>query len=1810
MSYPVDSQDPASGPPTGPTAEITAATNGTSAKPKSPTSPTGENRGEQPLESHEVIELQTFSDRQAWIEEKIKFLENLPPIEVFAGLDALRGQTEECPGLPSREKLRQWMAEHDAIEKETEVFDTGELKKLRQLTKAATQRNLSPADTDLIEITLTTIYALDKLLHLLRDRTENLELLTIRLDWEENRTASWKDRTKILEELEAFIKTRARWSPEVYDTPVAIPRPDDSHSLSRRGSVASLASIGSESASNNGPSLSRGARFKLAELLARDAAQFGAKITGLCHGKVATAGWMLDKLIDHSRKPVPDELLDEQERLEEKTVQQLDQVGKFTMDLVMQWRKADEIYMETMKDHNAAQELYEEIHTAKLQHPTLRQSSAFTTRLDTILKRLALRSNPSSRSGTFPRPEHPLFPDQSSANESLSKVLTTEIASAQQLAEETEKLAKEYREVWEAVKRVETIAGSATELSSSFSSILKRLREGVPGENDEGHPPELTYVDCLNPSSHSIFLALLPGILDEVVELTNKANEVIKDSHSAFDILDHASIDPHFKSTATTTIRSLVNLRDEARQISNLVSERATHLRETRQVANTMDSTWKELERMSDTLSEQMERACWKPEPSGNGAPPTPESPAAELEASTSFSNLHPDLDLPGMENKLTQTIDAPLASLVPHMASHLREHLEGRAKNVRNLYEGLLSMRNICKVIQEQAEEMTSIRDEHNAFLLRIEDVKQRFSGLTGNISNDQVSSEGSKSEEASIQGDLGKVQTEVTAFIDGLSKRVHFVSGSCAQALKRSAFAKRKSDRTPETPLHLPVDVGHLDSSVRSESNACAMRLNGALESVSKAAAHLTLVQLAKELDKSLASTIDAVYQSQEHTKSLKASFDALTESTRSETYLGDLDELISQADEASRTRRLSVSRCFSPLRDLLRKMDPVSQNLDDSIRQQIYAARLRSVDDVETRYHLWAEGISNLKELMVAERAKEVQRLEELRLEEERKRKEEEARKLAEEEERRRLEEEERLREEERKKEEERQAELQRIEEERLKKEAEEAERLRVEEERKADEENERLRLLEESEKARAVAEQVRLKVEEAEKERLRQEKLAMEARLQQAEATLAEERAAAVVREREARIREEEQTLKIDAERRQMQQTIKEVQERLVRAEAEARKAVGEEKKRLETEIKAMKVDHRKALEVYERTTPRKITKTSSAGESRSQQFPAMLDDDVFGGSATPSSSRMTTVKENNKLHASIAECRKKLRSFNINEVARPSKKSASLPTRKRAESLIIKFKALEEDVSKLPASCENMTINAELRSLRSEMEDSAELLDYIQRLVPVADSIENCDTLLSDLLEHIDSYPSLPQSTSLLYTSDEEATPEQQLTGRLQFTKQSLDAMEVVCNETMNDARVRNEKERLHQTWLELEEMAADRTGGRKSRPPSIASSRPDSARSAIVFSSAREGRGAKKRASYANLSVASGGLLAPPRPSTTRRSVSGESRASSRLSTISSSSRSVSGPMGSAAAPTFASRQRTTSLSTAEEATPRQKSRTSSQARPHAGSLSTRGTDSPSLSGVSTHSANPRSTNASISSWSRAPRESLSALVGRNLTPPRKGTPPPTRKKYVANPKHKLDVAVGDVVNNLPVGIKIEGVKETWKDQSGKYWIGDQEPKLCFCRILRSQTVMVRIGGGWQELSKFIQNHFADSFKLHTDSPPSVLGKNQEEKWISSATLLDSSMQSATPPPEPPKTPEPKGPFIPSFSLLTPTGHSPRSIPSSSPSLKTGSPLTALQYMRKAGPDPNLRPGTPTKAPLRARNTPTANIGRPGVWRP
>ncbi|KAG2179022.1 hypothetical protein INT43_001871 [Umbelopsis isabellina] len=75
--------------------------------------------------------------------------------------------------------------------------------------------------------------------------------------------------------------------------------------------------------------------------------------------------------------------------------------------------------------------------------------------------------------------------------------------------------------------------------------------------------------------------------------------------------------------------------------------------------------------------------------------------------------------------------------------------------------------------------------------------------------------------------------------------------------------------------------------------------------------------------------------------------------------------------------------------------------------------------------------------------------------------------------------------------------------------------------------------------------------------------------------------------------------------------------------------------------------------------------------------------------------------------------------------------------------------------------------------------------------------------------------------------------------------------------------------------------------------------------------------------------------------------------------------------------------------------------------------------------------------------------------------------------------RYIPDPKSDLDVQLGKVVNESPYKIRIKMVP----GEVGKYWFGDIEPRLVYCRILRSNMVMVRVGGGWTELSQFLRDH-------------------------------------------------------------------------------------------------------------------------------
>ncbi|KAG0705411.1 hypothetical protein DFH29DRAFT_276372 [Suillus ampliporus] len=1741
-----------------------------------------QNEEEQALETHEVIELQAFSERKAWIEDKIKFLVALPPIEVFVGLDAIRTSAEDIPGLPTREQLQEWLAEHDRIEKETEIFDSGELKKLRALTKAATQRHLSPEDTDVIELTLTTIYELDKLLHLLRDRSEHLDLLGVRLTWEEQRRAAWSDRRKILTDIENFLTTRARWSPSIYEF---MAKPEEKAS-NRRGSVASMTSDTSVTSSAG---FSRSARFKLAELLSRDAAQFAGRVSSLRHAKIAAAGKALDKLIDNSRRPVPEELLDEQDRLEDKGINEMEHVGKFVMNIVTQWRKADEVYVETMKDENAAQNLLEEIETSKLHHPTYRQSTSFLSRAETLVKRLAVRGNPTASGSSFPRPLHVLFPDQQSANETINQILASELASTSDLVAKVDSLAKGYRAGYEAVKDVESLSRSVDELMANFKSAIDRLENGVTACDGDGTPLSLMSEDCLHPMAHSAFLTFLPSITQEVEQSCTQADHLLRAFRMALLNVDRPGIDQTFKENAAAQIEALIAVRDKAAAICADVNARVGRLRVVRRVWSIMDGVLNELEDTRSEVADLMERDRWKQQTGQSAEPLTPETPPQDVLPTPSVSSSDVLGRLEAVRQTLIDDVMHPLATLTGMLEKPLDEFLSHSSEGLLGRLESVKQMVVLRDAIRSQSAAMASFQEGIHELQVRVEDLKIQYDATIDDVLNGQLCGERLANTQNQLKDESDALRSTADAFTNTVAQRIPFLSQHASDQrntpiIVRKKFSSAGSIRlvTFDVPASIepPFTLRSLDDVVRGDSNLLVMRLSGDVQSLEQKAEHLQLACMAKDSDSELSSVADDLRGVNEELGSLRALLASISQTDERLTPLQDISE---QLDRYLSQHRSRLSRRLSLIRDSLRKMESVPCSHDHRIHETLIMSRRREVDNLENKLNAWTDDTEVLRgELSVALTA-EANRIEAVKLKEER---EAERRRQAESELR---EAESRAREEEKRR---------------------EAERLRIEKELRERQEREELE---------------RLEAERREAERLRIEKELRERQeREESERLEAERREAERLRiEKELHERQEREELeRLEAERREAERLWieKELRERQEREESERLEA---ERQQAETERQAQERERLEAEAQRKADIELQETERIKEGRVLQERDESQPFEDVFGLRIAPSPSP-TKTQQRSGLLDKVVSLRKRLRSIGINEVARPAANSNSsnhLPTLEQYGKMNARFATILSELSEiaaLPSSMLSPAEDMELRSIKSEVEASTDLMRRIRQLADLSDVAHRCDMALSDLLEHIDSYPFPPSGPlSSTHVSTHRLPPEEQLGARLGFTKRTVAQVATYIESVKDDARANSEHQRVQQTWVELEEMANDRICGKKSRPASVISSGRNSSASGV---SSRASGHTRKASGYSNLSVrgsANGRFLAPAHPSP-RRVASGDfqtrPRPSSKLSMISTTSisRSVSGPM--AAPPpssassslygsTFASRQRTSSLSgNAPPSTPAKQPPLPT--RPRAQTRS-RASPTPSEVSVIARSAASHSrSSSSMSTWARAPRQSF-PTSNKVQTPPRK-TQPQERKTYVANPKNKLDVAVGDVVNKLPVNINIEVVADTWKDQSGKYWIGDQEPKLCFCRILRSQTVMVRVGGGWQELSKFIKDHLADIFRIIPPESPPKFGSprfgSREEKWINSATLLEAPEIVTTPPP---RTPEPRGPFLPSFTISTPGTHSPHSV-MSTPS--SGSPLAPLQFMRRAGPDA-IRPVTPSK-PHRPRTSIPNTPARHNLWRP
>ncbi|KAJ3981929.1 hypothetical protein F5890DRAFT_1556367 [Lentinula detonsa] len=615
-------------------------------------------------------------------------------------------------------------------------------------------------------------------------------------------------------------------------------------------------------------------------------------------------------------------------------------------------------------DHRRGSTLREEIEGATLQYPTARKSSAFITRPEALSKRLRLRGDPASSNSTFPRPTHPLFPQQSVFNESLTQTLSFEIKTTTELVRNAESLAMKYRVSYDAVSHVETLNEAVLALTVVFESILVRLENGI--SSSEGR--------------HSVFIALLPSLLDELARADQATSDLVRQVPAALLHVDFPGVDQEFKSNASAKLLGLIALRERAQwenEVMGLVS--------------------RDLEVVRCEVADEMDRRRWRQDTTSvNGAPLTPESPSAVPLPTHSFQRFIEQLELQMSQlgARMDKGVDDPLASLLETLETPLKEHLSHSARNLKSHFARVKRITDLLQSIHKQTSTMDVIREEFNALQLRIHDVIIRYESKTEDVlGNKSVDEQVVSDTDEAMSSDFSAARSDAMVFVNSLTQRVPLVGLLSQVPSVRRSFSMidlaSATHASSEFTIELAFDLHAIDDAVRADCNSYTMRLNGQVHNLEQKSDIYHLSRIAKELDASTSVLLTEVDHAVVQISTLRDTFDRLgaTES---------LEKLVFDIDQASSTHRNRLNRSLSITREIsrrlesapgildsnvherVRRLESAPGILDSNVHERVLLPRTKGIGELEGRITSWEASNESLCARVVAAQEAEVLRL----------------------------------------------------------------------------------------------------------------------------------------------------------------------------------------------------------------------------------------------------------------------------------------------------------------------------------------------------------------------------------------------------------------------------------------------------------------------------------------------------------------------------------------------------------------------------------------------------------------------------------------------------------------------------------------------------------------------------------------------------------------------------------------------------------------------------------------------------------------
>lgn len=638
-----------------------------------------------------------------------------------------------------------------------------------------------------------------------------------------------------------------------------------------------------------------------------------------------------------------------------------------------------------MKDKAAAQTLVEELEVARLGHPTSRQDISFSSRAAALVKRMQLREDPSSASSLFPRPTHPLFPDQPTITDAAIALLSSELASAMEQVQKAEVYAKDYHTALEAVKQVEGACKAASALSSQYDEILVRLQTGVPAERGDGTPPDLSRDACLDETRHAVFLAALPTIMQELQHADTDAADLLPSARVALLHLDHLGIDPQFKTDSEAEVQRLASVQQVVARVREEVCARAETLDITRKVWGSIKQAFSDSEELRRHVAAAVEKQMWRQQLQSSEAPPTPESPSSLLPHLTiSPGSVLARVDR--MQAQLKQDVSDPITIVTPSIGPPLVDHLAQFSSALDVVLENLRRSARFWDAVRNQSAAMEGVRDDAQVLQVQLEDLKVRFDSgindvLSGTLAGDEL-----LLTEGGLSGELKRCQDAVRGFNHALPRRVTFVGDDYTSTSPSQRHLPSISGFDLDTvrragQYDLPVDPRSLDNAVRTDSNGYSLLLSGVARQLEQKSEHFQLAKTAKAVDVATSTLLTNIQRVVVIVASLKQTL----ADPAFASDLKKLEGLANEVDQLNEIDGLEISRSFSPVRGLLHRL----QSMPDSagFRDNMVQGRQCALDDVERQYLSWKESTVDLRRDIARVRDAQRSRLEQLRLEQER-------------------------------------------------------------------------------------------------------------------------------------------------------------------------------------------------------------------------------------------------------------------------------------------------------------------------------------------------------------------------------------------------------------------------------------------------------------------------------------------------------------------------------------------------------------------------------------------------------------------------------------------------------------------------------------------------------------------------------------------------------------------------------------------------------------------------------------------------------